>query len=83
MRLLELIEGADGKLDEQAALLIIFGLTFVGLTIYKVVCCGAPFIPMDFAIACGAFAGGSIGSLTLRSRFSKDSDNADPSQRGA
>jgi hypothetical protein len=82
MRLLELIEGADGKLDEQAALLIIFGLTLAGLTIYKVVWCHAEFVPLEFAYACGAFAGGSLGSLTIRSRFSKDSDNADPGQRG-
>ena len=74
MRWLELIEGADGKLDEQSVLSILLGLTLIGLEIFNVVVRGAPFEPLSFAGTCGAFMGGSLGSLTLRSRYSRTSD---------
>jgi hypothetical protein len=76
MRLTELIEGSDGKLDEQSGLSIIFGLTFVGLTIFVVVVRGVPFDPLTFATASAAFLGGSLGSLTVRSRWGRGVNNA-------
>jgi|GEM_PF-3243780 hypothetical protein len=76
MRLSELIEGDNGKLDEQPALSIIFGLTLVGLTIFVVVVRGVAFDPWAFAGAAATFSTGSCGALTLRSRFQKGKDNA-------
>jgi hypothetical protein len=81
MRLLELIEGDDGKLDEQAALSIIFGLVLVALTVFVVVVRGVAFDPLTYAGASATFLGGSMGSLTLRSRFAKgNNDAANPDQ---
>jgi hypothetical protein len=72
MRLLELIEGSDGRLDEQSALSILFGLTLIGLTVYVVVVRHVQFEPLTFAGAAATFLTGSLGMLTVRSHFSRD-----------
>ena len=71
LRAVELIEGGDGKLDEQSMLSILLGLTLIGLTIYSVVWQHVEFHPLEFAGTCSAFLGGSLGSLTMRSRWGK------------
>jgi hypothetical protein len=72
----QLIEGDDGKLDEQAVLSIFLGVTLGGLEIFNVVWRGQAFDPMGFAGACAEFMGASLGALTLRSRFARGVNNA-------
>lgn len=77
MRLLELIEGDDGKLDEQPMLSIFFGVVIGFLMIYAVMAHLVAFNALDFAAAAATFTGGSCGALTLRSRWGKGKNNAD------
>jgi hypothetical protein len=77
-RALQLIEGADGKLDEQALLSILFGMALIFLMVWVVVVQHQPFEPLTFAAAGATFVGGSLGMLTVRSRFSKDNSNVIP-----
>ncbi len=72
----ELIEDDKGKLDEQALLAIIIGLSFVALEIWTVVVKGAPFHPGDFGDAAALFVVGSPGGLGLRALLEKRRDAA-------
>lgn len=77
MRLLELVEGDDGKLDEQSMLSIFFGIIVGFLMVYTVMAHLVTFNALEFASAAATFSGGSCGALTLRSRWGKGKNNAD------
>ena len=78
MRLLELIEGADGKLDEQSVLSIAGVSTFLGLITYSVVVLGKPFDPESFGIGFGAVMAATLGGMAYReSRRTKDASVSD------
>ncbi len=66
MRLLELIEGADGRLDEQSALSIAGVLTFLGLEIYDVGILHHAFDPQSFGFGFGAVMAATLGGLAFR-----------------
>lgn len=74
MRLVELIQGEDGRLDEQAALSIIGYLTLCGLEGYAVVVLRQAFDPQNFGIALGALAAATLGGMGFRA--SRGSRNA-------
>jgi hypothetical protein len=65
MRVTELIEGSDGKLDEQPLLSILGVLTFLGLTIYSVIT-GRHFDYEAFGIGFGAVMGATLAGLGFR-----------------
>jgi len=67
MRLLELIEGGDGKLDEQALLSIILVLTFCGLCIHAQIT-RTPFDAQGFGIGSGAVMGATLAGMGFRAR---------------
>jgi hypothetical protein len=66
MRLLELIEGADGKLDEQSALSIAGVVTFLGLEIYDVAVLHHVFDPQTFGFGFGAVMAATLGGMAYR-----------------
>ncbi|OYV35521.1 MAG: hypothetical protein B7Z80_18100 [Rhodospirillales bacterium 20-64-7] len=67
MRLLELIEGSDGKLDEQPLLSIIGVLTFLGLCVHGQLT-HTPFDAQGFGIGFGAVMGATLAGLGFRGR---------------
>jgi hypothetical protein len=79
-RLAELIEDDKGKLDEQALLAIIIGLTFVGLEIWTVVVMRQPFHPGDFGDAAALYVVGSPGGLGLRKLLERGRNAGNPDQ---
>jgi hypothetical protein len=82
MRLPELIEGADGKLDEQSALSILGVLTFLALESYSVVVMHQIFNAESFGFGFGAVMGATLAGLGYRA--SKGQKNAGiPDQPGS
>jgi hypothetical protein len=67
MRLLELIESPDGKLDEQSVLSIILVLTFCFLTVHAQLT-NTPFDAQGFGIGSGAVMGATLAGMGFRAR---------------
>jgi hypothetical protein len=86
-RAAELFEGDDGRLDEQAVLSILLGCALVFFEGWVVLVRHEMFDALGFASACTAFLTGSLGMLTVRSRFAQGrsaaSAGATPVESGA
>ena len=76
MRLLELIEGSDGKLDEQSLLSIMGVCVFLGLSVWATLTHSA-FNFEGFGIGFGAVMGATLCGLGFRA--SRGQNNAQPS----
>lgn len=67
MRLLELIEGSNGKLDEQAGCSIALVATYIFLSVHSQLT-HTPFDAQGFGIGAGAVMGATLAGLGFRAR---------------